>query len=229
MKNLLLIGGNGALGKAVVNAFKATGAWRISNIDVTHNDDVDENYLIDGNSSIGPQVRTLREEHLETYDSIICTAGGWAGGSIKDEEGLESFDIMHKVCTMSALMTGHIASHHLAPSGLLVFTGAKVAFTEPAPGMIGYHVAKTATHAIAQNMATLDDLHDDNVVLTILPETLDTPGNREAMPDADYSTWADCDQVASLLKMWANEENVPKNGSFVALEVSEGSVCTKFL
>ena len=212
-----------------MNAFRKTGIWRISNIDVTHSEGADENYLIDSDSPIGPQVRTLRQEHLESYDSIICTAGGWAGGSIKDKEGLESFELMHKVCTMSALMTGHIASHHLTDSGLLVFTGAKVAYMGTAAEMIGYHVAKTATHAIAQNMATLEDIPKDSTVLTILPDILDTPGNRSAMPDADFSTWANCDQVASLLKMWANHENLPKNGSFISLEVENGSVSTRFM
>ena len=174
-------------------------------------------------------MRTLREEHLEKYDSIICTAGGWAGGSIKDEEGLESVELMQRVCTMSALMTGHIASHHLSDGGLLVFTGAKAAYMGPAPGMIGYHLAKTSTHAIAQNMATREDLPEDSTVLTILPDILDTPSNREAMPDANFASWAKCDQVASLLKLWAHGENVPDNGSFISLEVESGSVSTKFV
>eukprot|EP00343_Euplotes_focardii_P006737 CAMPEP_0205818514 /NCGR_PEP_ID=MMETSP0206-20130828/432_1 /ASSEMBLY_ACC=CAM_ASM_000279 /TAXON_ID=36767 /ORGANISM="Euplotes focardii, Strain TN1" /LENGTH=130 /DNA_ID=CAMNT_0053110925 /DNA_START=296 /DNA_END=688 /DNA_ORIENTATION=+ len=130
---------------------------------------------------------------------------------------------------MSALMAGHLASHHLKDDGLLVFTGAKAAHIGPAPSMIGYHLAKTATHSIAQNMATHEDLSEDSTVLTILPDVLDTPGNRAAMPDSDFSQWADVDQVASILKMWANGENVPKNGSFVEMEVANGAVSTKFV
>ena len=144
------------------------------------------------------------------YNSIICTAGGWLGGSIRDIEGLKGFKKMHAYCTVSALFTAHLASHYLSPKGLLMFTGAKSVYLGPTPGMIGYHIAKTATHAIAQNMATLEDLPKDAVVVTILPETLDTPSNREAMPDVDHSKWARCDHVASIIKMWSDGENVPK-------------------
>jgi dihydropteridine reductase len=136
---------------------------------------------------------------------------------------------MHKACTLSALMAGHIASHHLASKGLLVFTGAKAVYMGPTPGMIGYHLAKTATHAIAQNMATREDLPEDSTVITILPDVLDTPMNREAMPDADHSKWAKCSQVASLIKMWAHGENLPENGSFILMEAENGSVSTKFV
>ena len=136
---------------------------------------------------------------------------------------------MHKACTLSALMTGHIASHHLRSKGLLVFTGAKAVFQGPTPGMIGYHIAKTATHSIAQNMATREDIPNDCTVLTILPDTLDTPMNREGMPDADHSQWADCSKVASIIKMWSEGENLPKNGSFVSLDVENGCISTNFM
>jgi len=46
----------------------------------------------------------------------------------------------------------------------------------------------------------------------------------EAMPDADHSKWEDPDQIASILKMWSNKENVPKSGSFLKLRVHQGSV-----
>jgi dihydropteridine reductase len=210
--------------------FRATSSWKIASIDSTSNEEADDNYLVDHSVPLGPQITDIRNQHLKNeYDTIICTAGGWAGGSIKDDQGLESFDKMHRACTLSALMTGHIASHHLAPKGLLVFTGSKSVYMGPAPGMIGYHVAKTATHAIAQNMAMREDIPNDSTVLTILPDVLDTPGNRSAMPDADHSKWADCFQVAALLKMWASKENLPKNGSFIALDVKNGSVSPNFL
>jgi len=61
-------------------------------------------------------------------------------------------------------------------------------------------------------------------VLTILPNTIDTPDNRKAMPDADFSKWENPDQVASILKMWASGENVPISGSFLKLKVHKGSV-----
>ena len=145
-------------------------------------------------------------------------------GKILDPQIGEQVQSMHDSLTKSALLTGHLASHFLAERGLLVFSGAWGVYKEPAPLMIAYSLAKQATHHIALNMATREEIPDSSSVVTILPETLDTPGNREAMPDADFSTWAKTDQVAQLLKMWANEENRPDNGAFVKLEVVNGTV-----
>ena len=106
---------------------------------------------------------------------------------MKDESFFSSTESMHKVCTTSALTTAHLASHYMAQNGLLVFTGANAVFTGPQPSMIGYSVAKSATHHIANNMSSLETLPETSRVVTILPDTLDTPANREAMPDADHS------------------------------------------
>jgi len=72
----------------------------------------------------------------------------------------------------------------------LVFTGSAAVFEKPQPSMIGYALAKIATHSIAMNMVT--SLPKSRVV-TILPNTLDTPGNWAAMPDSDFSKWEKVD------------------------------------
>ncbi len=46
---------------------------------------------------------------------------------------------------------------------------------------------------------------------------IDTPANREAMPDENKSTWLPPDKVAELLGAWAEGENRPENGSFAKL------------
>ena len=44
-KTALIMGGNGALGKAMVNTFKAKN-WKILSVDLHKNDEADENLLI---------------------------------------------------------------------------------------------------------------------------------------------------------------------------------------
>jgi hypothetical protein len=39
-------------------------------------------------------------------------------------------------------------------------------------------------------------------VVTILPETIDTPTNRQAMPNSDFSKWSKPEQIGELLKSW---------------------------
>jgi len=44
------------------------------------------------------------------------------------------------------------------------------------------------------------------------------------MPDADYTKWAPTDNVAQLIRGWANGENRPENGSFAKLNYEKGVV-----
>ncbi len=63
----------------------------------------------------------------------------------------------------------------------------------------------------------------------LISETIDTPENRQAMPNADFSKWAPPEKIAGLLKMWADGKNRPSNGSYALLKVSKGSVVPEFL
>ena len=58
---------------------------------------------------------------------------------------------------------------------------------------------------------------------------IDTPANREGMPDADKSEWLPADKVADLLRGWSAGENRPINGSFAKLHYKQGCVSTEFV
>ena len=111
----LIVGGSGALGSSVVNVFKKNG-WRLLNVDVKANTSVDSNFLIDPNLRLKDQVKQVHE-HTKTFstsfDSIICTAGGFEMGSIRDHDVLEKFDRLDRLNAQSALLTGHLAAHYL--------------------------------------------------------------------------------------------------------------------
>jgi len=51
----------------------------------------------------------------------------------------------------------------------------------------------------------------------VLPSTMDTPGNRRAMPDADRSTWVSTEAVADVIAYLASESASAVTGSCVAV------------
>ena len=55
--------------------------------------------------------------------------------------------------------------------------------------MLAYALAKTGVHSLASSLARRLQPAQSSVV-TMLPEVIDTPANREAMPKADFSKWA---------------------------------------
>ena len=53
MKNILVIGGSGALGKSVVNTFKnSKPVWKVFNLDFNDNNTADTNIKIDNNEKL---------------------------------------------------------------------------------------------------------------------------------------------------------------------------------
>jgi len=135
---------------------------------------------------------------------VIVSAGGWAGGSIKDDDYFEKVRFMHEVNLYPSLLAAHLATKYLSSNGLVIFTGANAVYKEPQPDMIGYALAKTGVHYLATNLAekAAKKDHIDGKVITILPEVIDTPANRAAMPTADFTKWSNPVHIGELLKSW---------------------------
>ena len=47
---------------------------------------------------------------------------------------------------------------------------------------------------------------------------IDTPANRDSMPNEDKSSWLPPEKIGELVRGWADGENRPENGSFAKLE-----------
>mmetsp|Transcript_27510 Transcript_27510/g.49558 ORF Transcript_27510/g.49558 Transcript_27510/m.49558 type:complete len:229 (-) Transcript_27510:848-1534(-) len=228
MRRLLVVGGNGALGRAVVTSFSSS--WEVTSVDFAANDTAQKNIVLSPIvEDLASRASAVRAQLEGKYHTIACFAGGWVGGSIADSGVFAQYEQMLNFNLNSALLTAHLASHHLSEAGLLLFTGAAAAFRDTTPSMIAYGLSKTATHSLALNMATRQDLPQDADVITILPETIDTPSNRAAMPTADYSKWSNPASIAALVKMWSEGSNRPANGSFAVMKVVSGAVVPEFV
>ncbi|KAG2521468.1 hypothetical protein BBO99_00007186 [Phytophthora kernoviae] len=146
---------------------------------------------------------TIFDFHSEKYgkmNTVVCTAGGWAGGSIRDLDSLVNLGEMHAKNTESAFLATYLASHLLAPGGLLVLTGATAAL-QATPGMVSYGVTKAATHHLVAS--AVSEFPEDSTVLAILPSTIDTPMNRKFMADADFSSWTKAEDIAEKILEWS--------------------------
>jgi NAD(P)-dependent dehydrogenase (short-subunit alcohol dehydrogenase family) len=49
----------------------------------------------------------------------------------------------------------------------------------------------------------------------ILPGTIDTPANRKAMPDADFTKWVQPARIAALITFLAGDEGKDINGAVI--------------
>lgn len=221
-KRALVIGGAGALGRAVTKSFKVN--WEVTSVDLQPNPEAKQSVLIQPQDSAETQATTLAKSLQGKYNAILCVAGGFTMGSIASADVFAQWRQMMELNVMPSLMTAHLATKFLEDQGLLVFTGAAGPFQAPTPGILVYSLSKNVVHSLALNMSTRTDISSIATVLTILPGTLDTPRNRLDMPDANRSSWVSTEGVATLLKEWAENKNRPDNGSYLLLKKNEKDV-----
>ena len=99
--------------------------------------------------------------------------------------------------------------------GRVVNVAAKPA-VEPrqGSGMIAYTASKAAVAAMTEALA--EEVAKAGIwVNAVAPSIIDTPANRAAMPDADFSRWASVDDVASVIVFLASPSNKAARGSIV--------------
>ncbi|TNV75788.1 hypothetical protein FGO68_gene6037 [Halteria grandinella] len=227
----LVVGGSGSLGSQVVSVFKRNG-WKILNIDVNQNDKADVNIQLSKEKKIQDQISLIHEttkSFSTNFDSIICTAGGFDMGSIREATLFEKYERLDKMNAQSALLAGHLAAHYLGEQGFICLTGAASVFEGPTNYAFAYGITKSATHALALHLSERTDIPASSTVCTILPTMIDNEANRQAMPNDDKSSWLPPEKIAELLKAWAEGENRPQNGSFAKLSYKNQCVIPEFL
>jgi dihydropteridine reductase len=141
MSTAIVVGGAGALGRSIVNSLKKNSIKAIS-IDLVKNDDATFNVTIDNTAPLAGQVPSIKSQ-LKKYladqnegalvSGVVSSAGSWAGGSIGDDDFLETVQTMTKTNLDSALFAAHLSSKFLNDKGALILTGAEAALG-PTPG-----------------------------------------------------------------------------------------------
>jgi len=229
-KGVLIYGGKGALGSALVKFFKEKG-YRTTSIDFFENDSADENILLKNDLGFEEQADAVKtalasSSSQDKLDAIVCVAGGWAGGSLKSKDFIKNSQLMLQQSVWSSYIAASLAPKFLRENGILVLTGAQPALNAT-PGMIGYGVAKAAVHHLTKSAGDpKGGLPEGAKSLAILPVTLDTPMNRKFMtPDG---TWTPLEDVASILYGWTSSPvDSPPSGSLVQLITKDGKTETK--
>jgi len=95
--------------------------------------------------------------------------------------------------------------------GAIVLVGSRAA-VQPFAGAVPYAVSKAATIALAQALHA-EVRMEGLTVNAIIPSTIDTPTNRDAMPDADASRWVAPDQIAALVLALCGEAGRATGGA----------------
>ncbi|MBI1734085.1 MAG: SDR family oxidoreductase [Candidatus Rokubacteria bacterium] len=147
---------------------------------------------------------------------LVTAVGGFAGGGILQTD-LEGWNRMMTLNLTSTFIAARAVVPWMrgARYGRIV-TVASRAVVPPAAGFLGYTVAKAGVIALTQALAA--ELKVDGITVnSVLPSTMDTPGNRAAMPDEDPKAWTPVESVAGAIAFLARTETAHVTGALVTV------------
>lgn len=225
---VIVTGGTGALGRAVVSALLGRGTrvvvpwrraeqWRalessvgpdapLAGLEADLSDPAGARAFVDQAAS-----------RLGALDGVALIAGGWAGGATFEEAPEDEWDHMLRGNLATVRNVSRAALPHLLEGGGSVVTvGSRAAETGGA-GMAGYAVAKSAVHALTRVLAL--ENRDRGVRFNcVLPGTIDTPANREAMPDADRAGWTTPGAIARVVAFLLSSDSAAVTGALIPVD-----------
>jgi NAD(P)-dependent dehydrogenase (short-subunit alcohol dehydrogenase family) len=213
--HVVVAGGAGALGEAVVDAF--VGEGRVCHVPVR--------------ASAAPPPRAgvvwapgvdLTDEAvvaafysaLPPISASVHVAGGFAMKPFA-ETSRKDFEAMLLVNLATSFLCCREAVKRLRASGggAIVNVGSR-ASEVPTGGAIAYTVSKAGVAALTRALA--EEVRRDAIrVNAVLPSTIDTPANRAAMPKADPSRWPKPAEIARTIGWLASAESAPVSGALV--------------
>lgn len=137
--------------------------------------------------------------HFGQIDVLVNTVGGFRSGMPLHETPIKTWDFLIKLNARSVFIACQKVIPHLLNqgSGKIVNLAARPGL-EGRAGMAAYSVSKSAVIRLTESMAA--ELKDQGInVNCVIPGTIDTPQNRQAMPDADFSTWVKPEWLADVI------------------------------
>jgi NAD(P)-dependent dehydrogenase (short-subunit alcohol dehydrogenase family) len=228
--HVVVTGGTGALGRAVVGALRAGSAvCHIPNLVAAELDGFP--YATDPGVHIVRDVDLADEAAVRRFYSAlpplwasIHLAGGFAMSPV-GETSAADFVGQFQMNTLSCFLCSAAAvaafrarrapGPNGAEGGRIVNVSARPAL-EPrlCAGTVGYTASKAAVAALTQALA--QELSDEEIwVNAVAPSIIDTPANRAAMPDADHRRWVSPADLAEIIAFLASPANRVTRGAVI--------------
>jgi NAD(P)-dependent dehydrogenase (short-subunit alcohol dehydrogenase family) len=137
-------------------------------------------------------VQGMVDRVLEQYgriDVLVNPVGGYRGGTPAHETSLQEWEYMLELNARTALVISQTVIPVMLTQryGKVVHVGSRAALQGSARAA-AYSAAKSAVVRLTESLSGEVKRQGINVNC-VLPGTIDTPENREAMPKADHSRW----------------------------------------
>jgi NAD(P)-dependent dehydrogenase (short-subunit alcohol dehydrogenase family) len=219
-RSVLISGAAGALGRAVAEAFVADG-WRVvapvrgTAEEVAEGVTVVPGMDLSDPDAVDESARVAAADQSRPLGAVVNLVGGYAGGAKVHELALADFERQFALNVRPTFLVTRAALPYLvsAGGGAVVCVSSRAAVT-PFAGASGYIASKAAVLAFAQAVAV--EYRDAGVRCnTVLPSVIDTPANRAAQPNADFSRWVTPAEIAGVIAFLAGDGSAPTSGAAI--------------
>ncbi len=226
-KVAIITGGTGGLGKAVTRAFLEAGAQTVvfhhmeaRRTELTRFLDSEPERLTTLSVDVTQEV-SVRDAVQDVFDRfgridiLAHLAGGYIGDIPLAQTEETTWDYIMTLNLKSTFFCCKAVLNHMLDqeSGKIVLVGSRGGVT-PFPGAAAYAVSKAGVHTVTQAIAS--EVRGKNInVNAVLPGIIDTPANRQAMPDADFSKWVQPEDLAHVILFLASDESKEINGALI--------------
>jgi NAD(P)-dependent dehydrogenase (short-subunit alcohol dehydrogenase family) len=212
---VVVTGGAGALGQAVVDALLARGArCRVP--------------VLGDAPAARPGVAFV--DHCELTDEAAVArlydgaADLWASIHVAGGFAMQAAHETRLAALREMLDTNVVSCHRCCAAALRSFGagGGRIVNVAARPaleprggaGMVAYTASKAAVAALTQALAA-EVAPRGVLVNAVAPSTIDTPANRASMPKADFSKWPQPREVAATIVFLASPMNLVTTGGVV--------------
>ncbi|MCC6614293.1 MAG: SDR family NAD(P)-dependent oxidoreductase [Anaerolineae bacterium] len=211
---VLITGASGNLGQAVTKRFADGGAKlvlidhnekRLPELQAQYPESLPLAVDVTNAEAVDAMVRQAEEKFGQIH-VLAHTVGGFAAGYPVHETPQDLWDRMYNLNVRPVYLVGGRVAQHMLEQAI----GGKIIFVLARSGLSGgarsaaYTASKAAAQRIMQSMAA--ELKERGInVNGVMPSTIDTPPNRESMPNADFSKWVTPEELADAIAFLASE------------------------
>jgi NAD(P)-dependent dehydrogenase (short-subunit alcohol dehydrogenase family) len=222
-RQVVVTGGTGALGIAVVGALLDAGA--VCHIPYRSEDEAKRFPHREHKSVALVALGDLADESAVDgfYDGLsklwasIHIAGGFAFAPIeKSDKALLMGQIETNLVSAYLCCRAAVGAFRRAGAGGRIVNVAARQALEPRGGanLTAYTAAKAGVAALSAALG--EEVAKDGILVTaVAPSIMDTPANRKSMPKADYAAWPKVEEVAATIVFLASPENAVTRGGVV--------------
>jgi NAD(P)-dependent dehydrogenase (short-subunit alcohol dehydrogenase family) len=216
-KVIVVTGGTGALGRAIVESLLAANA----SVGVVGGRGEGVARLLAelaaGDQLAGEAADLTDEEQTRRaveavaarfggIDGLVAAAGGFGGGRPVHETDLATWRGQQELNLTTAFLACKAVVPHLIArgGGAIVTIGSRPAL-RGTPSIAAYAAAKSGVLRLTEALA--DELRGRGITANcLLPGTVDTPANRAGSPGADHSRWTQPAEIAAVARFLLGPE-----------------------